>query len=414
MSRFILNLEVIMFIESDMKKGVTFPKGFKAAGVKAGIKKSGNLDVAVVYSEKDAAVAGVFTTNQVAAAPVYVSKETIANKKARVIVANAGCANACTGEEGMKNARLMAKIAATELKCDEKEVAVASTGIIGAQLPMDKMEKGIKDAVKELSVEGGINASNAIITTDTKPKTLAYELTLGGKPVRIGAMAKGSGMIQPNMATMLAFITTDANIKQELLQDALSKTAEITFNMISVDGDMSTNDMAVVLANGAADNPEITEKDEDYKTFCHALFEVCENLAKRIAADGEGATKFLTVNVTNAKNFNDAKTIAMSVAKSPLVKTAFFGEDPNWGRVICAVGYAGVDMNPDKVSIKFGDVPVYEKGQGASHDDEALKKVMAAHDIAINIDMNDGDANATVWTCDFSYEYVKINGEYHT
>ncbi|MBR3721583.1 MAG: bifunctional glutamate N-acetyltransferase/amino-acid acetyltransferase ArgJ [Selenomonadaceae bacterium] len=403
-----------MFIESDMKKGVTFPKGFKAAGVKAGIKKSGNLDVAVVYSEKDAAVAGVFTTNQVAAAPVYVSKETIANKKARVIVANAGCANACTGEEGMKNARLMAKIAATELKCDEKEVAVASTGIIGAQLPMDKMEKGIKDAVKELSVEGGINASNAIITTDTKPKTLAYELTLGGKPVRIGAMAKGSGMIQPNMATMLAFITTDANIKQELLQDALSKTAEITFNMISVDGDMSTNDMAVVLANGAADNPEITEKDEDYKTFCHALFEVCENLAKRIAADGEGATKFLTVNVTNAKNFNDAKTIAMSVAKSPLVKTAFFGEDPNWGRVICAVGYAGVDMNPDKVSIKFGDVPVYEKGQGASHDDEALKKVMAAHDIAINIDMNDGDANATVWTCDFSYEYVKINGEYHT
>lgn len=414
MSRFILNLEVIMFIESDMKKGVTFPKGFKAAGVKAGIKKSGNLDVAVVYSEKDAAVAGVFTTNQVAAAPVYVSKETIANKKARVIVANAGCANACTGEEGMKNARLMAKIAATELKCDEKEVAVASTGIIGAQLPMDKMEKGIKDAVKELSVEGGVNASNAIITTDTKPKTLAYELTLGGKPVRIGAMAKGSGMIQPNMATMLAFITTDANIKQELLQDALSKTAEITFNMISVDGDMSTNDMAVVLANGAADNPEITEKDEDYKTFCHALFEVCENLAKRIAADGEGATKFLTVNVTNAKNFNDAKTIAMSVAKSPLVKTAFFGEDPNWGRVICAVGYAGVDMNPDKVSIKFGDVPVYEKGQGASHDDEALKKVMAAHDIAINIDMNDGDANATVWTCDFSYEYVKINGEYHT
>ena len=403
-----------MFIESDMKKGVTFPKGFKAAGVKAGIKKSGNLDVAVVYSEKDAAVAGVFTTNQVAAAPVYVSKETIANKKARVIVANAGCANACTGEEGMKNARLMAKIAATELKCDEKEVAVASTGIIGAQLPMDKMEKGIKDAVKELSVEGGINASNAIITTDTKPKTLAYELTLGGKPVRIGAMAKGSGMIQPNMATMLAFITTDANIKQELLQDALSKTVEITFNMISVDGDMSTNDMAVVLANGAADNPEITEKDEDYKTFCHALFEVCENLAKRIAADGEGATKFLTVNVTNAKNFNDAKTIAMSVAKSPLVKTAFFGEDPNWGRVICAVGYAGVDMNPDKVSIKFGDVPVYEKGQGASHDDEALKKVMAAHDIAINIDMNDGDANATVWTCDFSYEYVKINGEYHT
>ncbi len=403
-----------MFIESDMKKGVTFPKGFKAAGVKAGIKKSGNLDVAVVYSEKDATVAGVFTTNKVAAAPVYVSKETVANKKARAIVANAGCANACTGEEGMKNARLMAKIAATELNCDEKEVAVASTGIIGAQLPMDKMEKGIKDAIKELSVEGGVNASNAIITTDTKPKTLAYELTLGGKSVRIGAMAKGSGMIQPNMATMLAFITTDANISQELLQEALSKTAEITFNMISVDGDMSTNDMAVILANGAADNPEITKKDEDYKTFCNALFEVCENLAKRIAADGEGATKFLTVNVTDAKNFNDAKTIAMSVAKSPLVKTAFFGEDPNWGRVICAVGYAGVDINPDKVSIKFGDVPVYENGQGASHNDDALKKVMAAHDIAINIDMNDGDTDATVWTCDFSYEYVKINGEYHT
>ena len=403
-----------MFNDTNAKKGVVFPKGFKAAGVKAGIKKSGNLDVALVYSEKEAAIAGVFTTNQVAAAPVYISKDVVKNKKARAVVANAGCANACTGEEGMANAKKMAEIAANELGCDKNEVIVASTGIIGVQLPMDKMEAGIKAAVKGLSNESGQNAANAIITTDTKPKVLATEVNIGGKSVRFGAMAKGSGMIQPNMATMLTFITTDLAIKQELLQETLSNITEVTFNMISVDGDMSTNDMVVVLANGKAGNDVIAEKNADYDIFYNTLLSICQELSKQIAADGEGATKFLTINVTNAKTFKDAKTIAMSVAKSPLCKTAFFGQDPNWGRVICAVGYAGVPMNPEKVVVKFGDVPVYANGMGAKNDADALRKVMEAHDIEINIDMGEGNEKATVWSCDFSYEYVKINGEYHT
>ena len=403
-----------MFNDTNAKKCVVFPKGFKAAGVKAGIKKSGNLDVALVYSEKEAAIAGVFTTNQVAAAPVYVSKDVVKNKKARAVVANAGCANACTGEEGMANAKKMAEIAANELGCDKNEVIVASTGIIGVQLPMDKMEAGIKAAVKGLSDESGQNAANAIITTDTKPKILATEVNIGGKSVRFGAMAKGSGMIQPNMATMLTFITTDLAIKQELLQEALSNITEVTFNMISVDGDMSTNDMVVVLANGEAGNDVIAEKNADYDIFYNTLLSICQELSKQIAADGEGATKFLTINVTNAKTFKDAKTVAMSVAKSPLCKTAFFGQDPNWGRVICAVGYAGVPMNPEKVVVKFGDVPVYANGMGAKNDADALRKVMEAHDIEINIDMGEGNEKATVWSCDFSYEYVKINGEYHT
>ena len=403
-----------MFNDTNAKKCVVYPKGFKAAGVKAGIKKSGNLDVALVYSEKEAAIAGVFTTNQVAAAPVYVSKDVVKNKKARAVVANAGCANACTGEEGMANAEKMAEIAANELGCDKNEVIVASTGIIGVQLPMDKMETGIKAAVKGLSNESGQNAANAIITTDTKPKVLATEVNIGGKSVRFGAMAKGSGMIQPNMATMLTFITTDLAIKQELLQEALSSITEVTFNMISVDGDMSTNDMVVVLANGEAENNVIAEKNADYDIFYNTLLSICRELSKQIAADGEGATKFLTINVTNAKTFKDAKTIAMSVAKSPLCKTAFFGQDPNWGRVICAVGYAGVPMNPEKVVVKFGDVPVYANGMGAKNDADALRKVMEAHDIEINIDMGEGNEKATVWSCDFSYEYVKINGEYHT
>ncbi len=403
-----------MFNDTNAKKCVVYPKGFKAAGVKAGIKKSGNLDVALVYSEKEAAIAGVFTTNQVAAAPVYVSKDVVKNKKARAVVANAGCANACTGEEGMANAKKMAEIAANELGCDKNEVIVASTGIIGVQLPMDKMKAGIKAAVKGLSDESGQNAANAIITTDTKPKILATEVNIGGKSVRFGAMAKGSGMIHPNMATMLTFITTDLAIKQELLQEALSNITEVTFNMISVDGDMSTNDMVVVLANGEAGNDVIAEKNADYDIFYNTLLSICQELSKQIAADGEGATKFLTINVTNAKTFKDAKTIAMSVAKSPLCKTAFFGQDPNWGRVICAVGYAGVPMNPEKVVVKFGDVPVYANGMGAKNDADALRKVMEAHDIEINIDMGEGNEKATVWSCDFSYEYVKINGEYHT
>ena len=403
-----------MFSDTAAKKGVTFPKGFKAAGVKAGIKKSGNLDVAVIYSEEEAAVAGVFTQNAVAAAPVYVSKAAVEDGKARAIVANAGCANACTGEQGMKDAKHTAEIAAKALGCAADDVLVASTGVIGVNLPMDKLEQGVKEAVASLSTEGSVDAGNAIITTDTYSKACSTEVEIGGRKVRFGAIAKGSGMIQPNMATMLCFITTDAAIDSRLLQKALSETTEVSFNMISIDGDMSTNDMAVVLANGAAGNARIQAEGADYEAFKKVLESICKGLAQRIAADGEGATKFLTVNVSGTKSFADAKTIAMSVAKSPLVKTAFFGEDPNWGRVICAVGYAGIPMDPKTTVVKFGGMPVYANGVGAACDEEALRAVMGEHDIAIDIDMGAGEASATVWTCDFSYAYVKINGEYHT
>ncbi len=403
-----------MFSEEHKKKGVTFPKGFKAAGVKAGIKKSGNLDLALIYSEKEAAVAGTFTKNQVAAAPVFVSKEVVKGGKAHAICANAGCANACTGDRGMENARAMAKAAADAVGCAPGEVIVASTGVIGVQLPMEKVTAGVKAAAAELAEDGSVNAGNAIITTDTYSKACATEVEIGGKKVRFGAIAKGSGMIQPDMATMLCFITTDAAISQPLLQAALSEVVEVSFNMISIDGDMSTNDMAVVLANGEAGNAAITEKGKDYEVFRDTLKELCTSLSQRIAADGEGATKFLTIHVTGAKSFESAKQVAMSVSKSPLVKTAFFGEDPNWGRVICAVGYAGVPMEPEKTVVKFGGIPVYARGVGASFDEAALRKVMAEHDVVIDIELGLGDAEATVWSCDFSYEYVKINGEYHT
>ena len=403
-----------MFNSEHVQAGVTYPQGFQAAGVKAGIKKSGNLDLALLYTEKEAAVAGVFTQNKVAAACVSVSRQTVQHGKAHAVVANAGCANACTGEQGMADARSMAEIAARELNINPNEVIVASTGVIGVNLPMDKIAVGIKQAKSELSPTGSKNAGNAIITTDTYSKSCATEVTIGGKEVRFGAIAKGSGMIQPNMATMLTFITTDADIEQALLQEALSEITEISFNMISVDGDMSTNDMAIVLANGAAGNKKIAQKDADYQLFYQTLKEICVGLAQKIAADGEGATKFLTIKTVGAPDFAAAKTVSMSVAKSPLVKTAFFGEDPNWGRVICAVGYAGVPLDPNKVCVKFGGIPVYADGVGAEYDEAALKKIMSAHDIVIDIDLGEGDAEATVWSCDLSYEYVKINGEYHT
>ena len=403
-----------MFSENHKLAGVCYPQGFKAAGVRAGIKKSGNLDVAVIHTEKVANVAGVFTQNLVAAAPVRVSKIVVGTGTAHAIVANAGCANACTGEQGLRDAEKMAEITATELNCKSDDVIVASTGVIGVNLNMDKMAAGIKNAVAELSADGSVNAGNAIITTDTYSKACATEITVDNKEIRFGAIAKGSGMIQPNMATMLCFITTDIDIDQKLLQSALSEINEVTFNMVSVDGDMSTNDMVIVMANGAAGNKKITEKNSDYEIFYNALKNICTELAKRIAADGEGATKFLTIKVSGAESFADAKKIGMSVANSPLVKTAFFGEDPNWGRVICAVGYAGVRIVPEKTVIKFGDIPVYAHSVGAEFDSDKLRKIMSAKDILIDIDLGLGKESATVWSCDFSYEYVKINGEYHT
>ena len=403
-----------MFSEKNAAAGVTFARGFKAAGVKAGIKKSGNLDLAMIYTEKEASVAGVFTQNAVAAAPVIVSREVVKTGSAHAIVANAGCANACTGEVGLANAHKMAALAAEELGCKADDVLVGSTGIIGVNLPMDKLAAGIKAAAAELSEYGSKNAGNAIITTDTYSKACSTKAEIDGKEVRFGAIAKGSGMIQPNMATMLCYITTDAKISSQLLQKALSEIVEVSFNMISVDGDMSTNDTVLVLANGESGIAEIKDGTPEYEKFYDVLKTICLELSKRIAADGEGATKFLTINVHGTKTFQDAKTVAMSIAKSPLVKTAFFGEDPNWGRVICAVGYAGVPMVPEKTVIKFGGIPVYANGLGAEFDEAAIHKVMEEHDIVIDVEMGMGDAEATVWSCDFSYEYVKINGEYHT
>lgn len=395
-------------------QGVTFAKGFTAAGVKAGIKKSGNLDVAVIYTKTQAVVAGTFTQNKVAAAPVYVSKEVVATGTAHAIVANAGCANACTGQQGLDDAHKMAQIAADELGVNADDVIVGSTGVIGVSLPMDKLEAGIKDAVANLSADGSGNAGRAIITTDTHSKSVTCEFELSGKTVRMGAIAKGSGMIRPNMATMLCYITTDIAIDQALLQKAVSGCVEKSFNMISVDGDMSTNDMVIVLANGEANNAKITEENAVYQIFFDKLMMLCTELAKQIAADGEGASKFLTINVKGAKSFADAKTVGMAIANSPLVKTAFFGEDPNWGRVICAVGYSGADMVPEKTVVKFGGITIFANGTGATYDEKALAHVMKEKDIVIDIELNMGQEDATVWSCDLSYEYVKINGEYHT
>lgn len=395
-------------------QGVTFAKGFTAAGVKAGIKKSGNLDVAVIYTKTQAVVAGTFTQNKVAAAPVYVSKEVVATGTAHAIVANAGCANACTGQQSLDDAHKMAQIAADELGVNADDVIVGSTGVIGVNLPMDKLEAGIKDAVANLSADGSDNAGRAIITTDTHSKSVTCEFELSGKTVRMGAIAKGSGMIRPNMATMLCYITTDIAIDQALLQKAVSGCVEKSFNMISVDGDMSTNDMVIVLANGEANNAKITEENADYQIFFDKLMMLCTELAKQIAADGEGASKFLTINVKGAKSFADAKTVGMAIANSPLVKTAFFGEDPNWGRVICAVGYSGADMVPEKTVVKFGGITIFANGTGATYDEKALAHVMKEKDIVIDIELNMGQEDATVWSCDLSYEYVKINGEYHT
>lgn len=395
-------------------QGVTFAKGFTAAGVKAGIKKSGNLDVAVIYTKTQAVVAGTFTQNKVAAAPVYVSKEVVATGTAHAIITNAGCANACTGQQGLDDAHKMAQIAADELGVNADDVIVGSTGVIGVNLPMDKLEAGIKDAVANLSADGSDNAGRAIITTDTHSKSVTCEFELSGKTVRMGAIAKGSGMIRPNMATMLCYITTDIAIDQALLQKAVSGCVEKSFNMISVDGDMSTNDMVIVLANGEANNAKITEENADYQIFFDKLMMLCTELAKQIAADGEGASKFLTINVKGAKSFADAKTVGMAIANSPLVKTAFFGEDPNWGRVICAVGYSGADMVPEKTVVKFGGITIFANGTGATYDEKALAHVMKEKDIVIDIELNMGQEDATVWSCDLSYEYVKINGEYHT
>lgn len=394
---------------------VTTPQGFLAAGVKAGIKASGNHDVAVIYSTVPAATGAVFTQNKMCAAPVLVSRKVAAKSYAQVIVVNSGCANACTGEQGLKDAEAMQAQAAELLGVENDAVYVCSTGVIGHFMPMDKLAKGIADAVDAMDETGGESCAMAIQTTDTFIKHAAYEFELGGKTVKIAGIAKGAGMIHPNMATMLTFLTTDAAVAPDVLKRAVKAAADKSFNMVVVDGDTSTNDSMIVLANGLAENEIIvSEEHPDYPAFFEALLACAQDLAKMIARDGEGATKFLEVNVAGAATWAEAKTAAMAIAKSPLVKTAFFGKDPNWGRIVCAAGYSGAQMEPDKVNLEIGGVRLVENGMNCNVPLESLKDIMEEHDISMKIDLGAGKEEATVWTCDFSYEYVKINGEYHT
>lgn len=394
---------------------LTAPQGFLAAGVKAGIKVSGNHDVAVIYSTVPAACGAVFTQNKMCAAPVHVSREVNQGSYAQAIVVNSGCANACTGEQGYNDAKKMQSHAAELLGIKPEEVFVCSTGVIGQFLPMDKLLTGIADAVDAMDENEGESCALAIQTTDTFIKKSAYEVEIDGKKVTIAGIAKGAGMIHPNMATMLTFITTDAAIAPDVLKRAVKAAADKSFNMVVVDGDTSTNDSMIVLANGLAENEIIlSEEHPDYPVFFEALKACATDLAKLIARDGEGATKFLEVNVCGAASWEDAKICAMAIAKSPLVKTAFFGEDPNWGRIVCAAGYSGAAMNAEKVNLDIGGIRLVENGMNCNVPAEKLAPIMSEHDIQMNIDLAAGNETATVWTCDFSYEYVKINGEYHT
>lgn len=400
---------------SQLKGGITSPQGFKAAGVKAGIKKSGKYDIGLIYSTVKAGVAAVFTTNAFAAPPIQVSKSNVEHGSARAIIVNSGQANACTGRQGILDARTMVNLTAQLLGIDTNEVIVASTGVIGVTLPMDKVSEGIRKAVADLGEDTDETTAQAIMTTDTFPKSCAYEFAINGTTARIAGIAKGSGMIHPNMATMLAFITTDVNIDSAVLKQALSAAVNKSFNMITVDGDTSTNDCVAILANGLAGNSIIDSSNAPgYQEFYEALLKVCMYLAKMIVKDGEGATKFIEIEVRGAQTVHDAKSVAMAVAKSPLVKTAFFGEDPNWGRILCAAGYSGAHIDSNKVSLVIGGIQIVAAGKGIDYDEDNLKSIMAKNEIVVEIDLGVGTSQATVWTCDMSYEYVKINGEYRT
>lgn len=389
--------------------GITAVPGMKATGVACGIKANGNMDLAVIFCDEPSIAGGVFTTNKVKSAPVLISSERIKKGKAQAIVANSGNANACTGERGIEDAQRMTEITAQELNIDPELVLVASTGRIGRLMPMDKVENGIKMAVSELSPEGGHKAAMAIMTTDTFPKETAVEFELKGKKVHIGGMVKGAGMIEPNMATMLCFIATSANIEQELLQQALKVSVDKSFNMISVDGDMSTNDTVIILANGKSGNKKIEKYDEDYEIFLESLSYVTTTLAKMIAKDGEGATKFIELHIKGAKNESDARIAAHAIARSPLVKTAMFGETPNWGRIMSSLGASKVEMDQFSVDIWFNELKLVEGGMSTGFNEEDAKKIMKNPEFSITIDLKIGSAKATLWTCDLSYDYVKVN-----
>lgn len=401
--------------------GVTAAKGFMAASTAAGIKYKDRQDMAMIYSKKSCKSAGTFTTNLVKAAPVKWDKNQVTSgADAQVIIVNAGIANACTGEEGMGYCAQTAKAAAQALGVSEDGVLVASTGVIGKQLPIDKIAAGVKAMAPLLgsSPEKGTEAAKAIMTTDTKNKQVAVQIDLNGTTVTIGGMCKGSGMIHPNMCTMLSFITTDAAISKELLQEALSEDIKDTYNMISVDGDTSTNDTVLLLANGLAENKEITEKNEDYALFCEALNYINETLAKKMAGDGEGCTALFEVKIVGAKTKDQAKVLAKSVITSSLTKAAIFGHDANWGRILCAMGYSGAQFDPEKVDLFFesaaGHMQIIKDGVAVDYSEEEATKILSEPEVTAIADIKMGDAQATAWGCDLTFDYVKINADYRS
>ena len=399
---------------------VTNPKGYKGAGLHIGIKKK-NKDFALIVSDVEAKAVGTFTTNMVKAAPVLWDKEVVESEwEAQAIVVNSGIANACTGKLGYEYCRETAGAAADALEISPQSVLICSTGVIGMQLPMEKMTEGVRMLAKAIKPgeEAGTDAAKAIMTTDTRNKQVAVKVTIGGKEVTIGGMCKGSGMIHPNMCTMLAFVTTDVNISKKLLQEALSADVQDTFNMVSVDGDTSTNDTLLVLANGQAGNPEITEKGADYDAFVEALHYVNETLAKKIAGDGEGATALFEVKVIHADNKEDAKTLAKSVITSSLTKAALFGHDANWGRILCALGYSGAKFDPEAIELYLessaGKILIFKDGMAADYSEEEATRILSCSEVTALVDMKMGEAEATAWGCDLTYDYVKINADYRS
>lgn len=405
----------------EIKGGITAAKGFKAASTAAGIKYQGRTDMAMVYSEKPCVSAGTFTSNVVKAACVQWDMNIVnANKPIQAVVINSGIANACTGKEGFDACEATAKGVEKALSIPYDSVAVASTGVIGMQLPVDKLVAGVEAMAPKLddSIEAGTDASKAIMTTDTVNKEIAVEFEIGGKTVTLGGMSKGSGMIHPNMCTMLAFLGTDIDIEKSLLQEAVSEVVADSFNMITVDGDTSTNDTLICMANGLAGNPKISSKGADFDTFKEALKFVCTDLAKRMAADGEGASKLFEAKVVNAKSVADAKKLSRAIVGSNLSKAAIFGCDANFGRFLCAMGYSGADFDQNDVELFFesvnGRLQVFDKGTPIVFDEDEALKIMKADAVTVFVDMHEGDAEATAWGCDLTYDYVKINADYRS
>ena len=399
--------------------GVTAAKGFKAWGVHCGVKSHNvdKKDLAIILSERECNAAAVYTMNRVKAAPIYVTMDHLEDGTAWGVIANSGNANACC-PMSHENAELMCQYAAAATGRKPGDFVVASTGVIGQTLNVAAIEKGVPQVVAGLSADGSDAAAHAIMTTDTSKKEIAVTLTVGGKNVTIGAIAKGSGMIHPNMGTMLCFITTDCAITPELLSDALHEIVPRTFNRVTVDGDTSTNDMCVVLANGMAENPLIEWKDDGYTVFYKTLYSVFEQMARSIAADGEGASKLITCTVGKARSEEAAERLAKAVVGSSLVKAAMFGSDANWGRVLCAMGYSKAPFRPEYVDVKFasdvGEVLVCQQGMGLDFDEEAAKSILSQDEVIIDIDLHEGQDTATCWGCDLTYDYVKINGDYRT